>query len=143
MLIRSWRFVTILLVALLSGMAFAHVLESPAKMQYDAALYVTLKKTLYVAWGPPNVGGILEPAAILATVSLAFLLREGGQRFGSRSAQVPLCCSLFRSFSSLSLHQPMKLFWPLRLPPFPAIGWSCAEVGKQAMQSVLLFSWFR
>ncbi len=76
MLIRSWRFVTIQLVALLLGMGFTHVLESPAKMQYDAALYVTLQKTLYVAWGPPNVGGILEPAAILATISLAFLLRK-------------------------------------------------------------------
>lgn len=76
MLLRSWRFVTILPVALLLGLSFAHVLELPAKMQYDAALYVTLQKTLYVAWGPPNVGGILEPAAILATVSLAFLLRQ-------------------------------------------------------------------
>lgn len=76
MLIRSWRFVTILLVALLLGLAFAHVLERPAKMQYDAALYVTLQKTLYVAWGPPNVGGILEPAAIFATIALAFLVRR-------------------------------------------------------------------
>jgi hypothetical protein len=75
MLIRSWRFVTILLVALLLGLAFAHVLEMPAKMQYDGALYVTLQKTLYVEWGPPNVGGILEPAAILATLVLTFLVR--------------------------------------------------------------------
>lgn len=76
MLIKSWRLVTIPLVALLLGLAFAHVLEMPAKMQYDAALYVTLQKTLYVAWGPPNVGGILEPVAILATISLAYLLRK-------------------------------------------------------------------
>jgi len=76
MLIKVWRFLTILLVALLLGLAFAHVLERPAKMQYDAALYITLQKTLYVAWGPPNVGGILEPAAILATISLAVVLRK-------------------------------------------------------------------
>jgi hypothetical protein len=81
MLIRSWRFVTILLVALLMGLAFAHVLERPAKMQYDATLYITLQKTLYVAWGPPNVGGILEPAAILATISLAFILRKSKRPF--------------------------------------------------------------
>jgi hypothetical protein len=48
MLIRNWRFVTILLVSLLLGLAFAHVLEWPAKMRYDAALYITLQKTLYV-----------------------------------------------------------------------------------------------
>lgn len=81
MLIKTWRFVTILLVALLLGLAFAHVLERPAKMQYDAALYITLQKTLYVAWGPPNVGGILEPAAILATISLAFVLRKNMSAF--------------------------------------------------------------
>ena len=45
MLIQIWRFVTILLVALLMGLAFAHVLERPAKMQYDAQLYITLQKT--------------------------------------------------------------------------------------------------
>jgi uncharacterized membrane protein len=50
-------------------------------MQYDAALYVTLQKTLYVAWGPPNVGGILEPAAILATISLAVILRKRRHAF--------------------------------------------------------------
>jgi hypothetical protein len=81
MLIRSWRFLTVLLVALLMGLAFAHVLERPAKMQYDATLYITLQKTLYVAWGPPNVGGILEPAAILATISLAFILRKRKRPF--------------------------------------------------------------
>lgn len=76
MLIRSLRFVTMLLVALVLGLSFAHVLELPAKMQYDAALYLSLQKTLYAQWGPPNVGGFLEPAAILATLILSFLLRR-------------------------------------------------------------------
>ena len=44
MLITIWRFVTLLLVALLTGLAFAHVLERPAKMLYDAGLYVTVKR---------------------------------------------------------------------------------------------------
>lgn len=70
------RFVTILLVALLSGLAFAHVLEQPAKMAYDAALYITIQKSLYVQWGPPNVGGILEPSAIAATALVAFFIRK-------------------------------------------------------------------
>mgnify|MGYP003575393520 CR=1 FL=1 len=81
MLLRLWRSMTILLVALLQGLAFAHLLERPAKLQYDGALYLTLQKTLYVQWGPPNVGGILEPAAIVATLILAFLLRKDRQAF--------------------------------------------------------------
>jgi hypothetical protein len=70
------RFVTILLVALLSGLAFAHVLEQPAKMAYEAAMYITIQKSLYVHWGPPNVGGILEPSAIIATALVAFFIRK-------------------------------------------------------------------
>ena len=77
MLLRLWRIGTILLVALLQGLTFAHLLERPAKLQYDAAFYIKRQQTLYVQWGPPNFGGILEPATILVTVILAaFLLRK-------------------------------------------------------------------
>ncbi len=48
----------------------------PAKMQYDAALYLTLQKSLYVQWGPPHVGGMLEPLAVVATGLLAFFMRR-------------------------------------------------------------------
>ena len=74
--LKLFRFATILLVALLCGLAFAHVLEFPAKMQYDAALYITLQKSLYVQWGPPNMGGVIEPFAIAATGLLAFFVRK-------------------------------------------------------------------
>lgn len=71
-----FRTFTILLVTLLTGLAFAHVLELPAKMQYEAAMYIALQKSLYVQWGPPNVGGVLEPAAIIATALMAFFGRN-------------------------------------------------------------------
>ncbi|SJM90276.1 conserved membrane hypothetical protein [Crenothrix polyspora] len=74
--IMLFRTFTILLVALLTGLAFAHVLELPAKMQYEAAMYIALQKSLYVQWGPPNVGGVLEPAAIIATALIAFFGRN-------------------------------------------------------------------
>ncbi len=73
---RLWQFVTIILVGLVAGLAFAHMLEKPAKMQYSDELYVTLQRTLYVQWGPPNIGGFLEPAAIVATCILAFVVRR-------------------------------------------------------------------
>lgn len=56
-------------------------LERPAKMLYDAALYLTIQKTLYVGWGPPDIGGFLEPAAIFATLLLAFFLRKEKRAF--------------------------------------------------------------
>ncbi|MBL8374649.1 hypothetical protein [Accumulibacter sp.] len=70
------RFSTILLAALLSGLAFAHVLEQPAKMQYDAMLYITLQRSLYVQWGTPHIGGVLEPLTIATTGLLAFFIRR-------------------------------------------------------------------
>jgi hypothetical protein len=80
-ILKLWRLMTVVLVALLTGLAFAHVLEKPAKMTYEGPLYVTLQRTLYVAWGPPNVGGMLEPAAIMAAVALAIMERKRPRRF--------------------------------------------------------------
>jgi hypothetical protein len=101
MLIRSWRFVTVVLAALLLGLSFAHVLERPAKAQYDAALYANLQRTLYVAWGPPNVGGLLEPAAILAAAVLTVLVRRE-----KRSFRLTLAAA-----AALALAFPVVFFW--------------------------------
>ena len=99
--LKLFRFATILLVALLCGLAFAHVLELPAKMQYDAALYITLQKSLYVQWGLPNIGGVLEPLAIAATGVLAFLVRK---------SERGLWLSLGALFALL-LAFPIVFFW--------------------------------
>jgi len=95
------RFTTILLVALLSGLAFAHVLEQSAKMHYGATLYITLQKSLYVQWGPPNIGGVLEPLAIAATGLLVFLIRKNKPGFWFSLA------ALF----ALLLAFPVVFFW--------------------------------
>ena len=63
-----------LLIALACGLAFAHVLEAPAKMADPAPFYIQLQNSLYVQWGPSQIGGFLEPLAIGATGLLAFLL---------------------------------------------------------------------
>jgi Domain of unknown function (DUF1772) len=76
MFLRTWRFITITLTALLMGSSFCHVLESPAKMQYPAELYLALHRTLYMAFGPPNIGAFIEIDAILAAVTLVFLTRK-------------------------------------------------------------------
>jgi hypothetical protein len=75
-LVRTWRFVTILLSALVTGMAFCHALELPAKMQYSASLYITVQNSLYVAFGPPHIGMFIELAAPLAAIGLAVLVRK-------------------------------------------------------------------
>ncbi len=76
MSLRTWRFVTIILSALVTGMAFCHALELPAKMQYSASQYITVQNTLYAAFGPPNIGAAIEVTAPLAAIGLAFLVRK-------------------------------------------------------------------
>ncbi|MGB3353460.1 MAG: hypothetical protein WBB00_11875 [Mycobacterium sp.] len=95
------RFATILLVALLTGLAFAHVLEQPAKMQYGPDLYIGLQQSLYVQWGPPNIGGVLEPMAIAATALLAFFARK------TRPESLFYLGALF----ALLLAFPVVFFW--------------------------------
>lgn len=101
MSIKLLRIATILLVALLMGLAFAHVLEQSAKMQYDAALYITLQKSLYVYWGPPHIGGVLEPSAIVATGVLAFFTRRDQRSLW-------LCLG---ALATLLLAFPVVFFW--------------------------------
>jgi hypothetical protein len=76
MLVKSWRFITLILSALVMGMAFCHALELPAKMQYSAAQYITTQNSLYVALGPPNIGAAIEVAAPLMTIALAILVHK-------------------------------------------------------------------
>jgi hypothetical protein len=74
MLVRLWRFCTIILAALSMGMAFSHALELPAKMAYDASLWTRLQHSLYVAYG--TVGAVIEVGSVLAAVVLVFLVRD-------------------------------------------------------------------
>lgn len=76
MLVRVWRFTTLIFASLLTGLAFCHVLELPAKRQYPAALYLELHRTLYVAFGPPNVGAIVTLGAVLLSFVLVVLVRR-------------------------------------------------------------------
>ncbi|MGF1567101.1 MAG: DUF1772 domain-containing protein [Nodosilinea sp.] len=74
--LKIWRFITLLLSALVTGMALCHALELPAKMQYPADLYVTVQNSLYVAFGPPHIGAFIEMAAPVAAITLTILARQ-------------------------------------------------------------------
>lgn len=82
MFLKTWRFITIVLTALLLGTTFAHVLELPSKMSYEASLYVTLNRPggLYQGFG--TIGSVVETTAILASVVLSFLVRKHRPAFG-------------------------------------------------------------
>lgn len=74
MFLRTWRFLTLTLIALGLAPAFSHALELRPKLQYDAELYLTLHRTLYEFYG--KIGGIFEIGAVVAALVLAYLVRD-------------------------------------------------------------------
>ena len=104
-------------MALLLGTSFAHLLEWTAKLQYEGELYVRLQTSLYAQWGPPNVGGFLEPAAILAVFIMAVLVRRHVSAL--RLTLVAAACLL--------LAFPVVFFW--RIAPANAAFLHAATTG--------------
>ncbi|KAM3098823.1 hypothetical protein ACKFKF_16260 [Phormidesmis sp. 146-12] len=76
MFLKTWRFITLIFVALFMGLEFAHTLELPAKMQYDGALYVTIQNSLYRYFGAPGPGALITVGAVLCAIVLTVLVRK-------------------------------------------------------------------
>jgi hypothetical protein len=74
--------VAVVLAALTMGLAFAHTLELPQKLAYDAATWTRIQHSLYRYFAV--VGGPLEVATVIAAV--VFALRARGLRGGRLAA---------------------------------------------------------
>jgi len=74
MLVRGWRWLTIMFTALSLAPALGHLLEMPAKMTYDGALWLKLQQSLYGAFG--TFGGAFEMGAVITTIVLVILVRD-------------------------------------------------------------------
>jgi hypothetical protein len=87
MLLKIVRFAAIMLAALTLGLGFCHLMQLPARMGWDQYLWVgsTVQGGLYATFG--TVGGVIDVAAVISLLLLAYLLREH-RRPGLRSALV-------------------------------------------------------
>jgi hypothetical protein len=74
MLLRTWRFVTLLLTALALTLTSAHVLELPQKMSYGGELYSAVNTTLYRHFA--TVGAVYTVGSIVAALVLVYLVRR-------------------------------------------------------------------
>jgi hypothetical protein len=72
-MLRTFRFITLVLAGLGLTLGAAHALELPPKMQYDPELYATVTSTLYPLFGA--VGAIIQLGAVLAAVTLTVMVR--------------------------------------------------------------------
>ncbi|WP_250126293.1 DUF1772 domain-containing protein [Chroococcidiopsis sp. CCMEE 29] len=76
MFLRTWRFITLIFVALFMGLEFAHTLELPAKMQDEGAFYVAIQNSLYRYFGAPGPGAWITVGAVLSAIALTVLVRN-------------------------------------------------------------------
>jgi len=81
------------------GMALCHLLEMPAKIAYDGALWLTLLQTLYRTFG--TIGAFIEVGAVVTAVVLVFLVRRRWPAFGSTLGGA-------RGLSRLTVLQPIQ-----------------------------------
>ncbi|QYJ17248.1 hypothetical protein Rxycam_03090 [Rubrobacter xylanophilus DSM 9941] len=91
MLLRTGRFVTLMLSALSAGMAFCHLMEMPARLRYAPALWsrITNAEGTYRLFGPP-VGASIEGGALISALALSFFARK--RRFALAPTLVGACC---------------------------------------------------
>jgi hypothetical protein len=81
MLLKTWRFVTVMLAAFSLSMNMAHLLEFPQRMNFDRDLWVrvTVIEGVYRYFG--SVGAVFEMGAILTAFVLVYLVRKRGSTF--------------------------------------------------------------
>jgi hypothetical protein len=75
MALRTVRFLSILLVTLILGLAFCHVMEIPGKLRLGAVEWLAVQQNLYVAFGAP-LGASIELLSIAATWMLVAMVRR-------------------------------------------------------------------
>jgi hypothetical protein len=73
-MLRTFRFITLLLGALGLGLGTAHVLELVPKMRYDAQMYMAVTSTLYQLFG--SAGAIIQVGTIFMAAMLTYLVRH-------------------------------------------------------------------
>ena len=104
MVLKAWRFATLLLAALALTMTSAHVLELPQKLEYGPELYATVNTTLYRYFA--IVGGAYTVSATVAAAGLAYLVRRRGKVF--RWTLTGAACLVLAFISWLVLVQPVN-----------------------------------
>ena len=76
MRLKTWRYIALMLASLTMAMSFAHAMEMPARMSWDASLWVgaTVDGALYMMFG--TLGGAIVVLNLLALGVVAFMMRR-------------------------------------------------------------------
>jgi hypothetical protein len=108
MVLKLWRFATIVLSALLVTLCFTHLWQLQARMGYDATLWLRTLD-MHDAFRPTGAGPFVEVGALFTAGVLAFMTRRRYPAFG------------LTLFAVVVLASSMALWWLLVLPAHDAV----------------------
>jgi Domain of unknown function (DUF1772) len=133
-----WRFSSIMSTAMTMTAAVAHLMELPAKMQYEPSLYVRLHRTLYPTFG--RTAGPAEAVAVAATGALAWWMRQRRPRSFPLTATAAGCLAAAHAIF-WSVVQPVNvrmMRWPLDAIPADWAKWRDRWEYGHAVRAVLV-----
>src|SRR5215207_8185387 len=134
MFLRTWRFATIMLLALALAAPVAHLMELPGKMGYDARLYVLLHRTLYPTFG--QTAGWAEGVALLSVIVLTWRVRNRALALTATAA----ACQVTAMAVFLAVVHPANVTmanWPLDAIPPDWTSWRARWEYGHAARAVL------
>lgn len=103
---RAFTIISLLLVAIAFGLSLAHALELPGKLRLDDAAYRTVQQIYYPGF---TIGGIAEPASIVALGVLLYLTPYGMARFWWTAAALLLMLAAHGTYWLMT--HPVNQFW--------------------------------
>lgn len=87
--LRFLLYLNLLLITLIFGLAFAHVMELPGKLRLSGPVWLIVQQTLYNGFGP--FASVVEPLGILLAWILTLVLRH--ERPAGRLVLLAALCS--------------------------------------------------
>jgi hypothetical protein len=106
------QIVTILVVACAMALALAHALELPGKLRLSKEEYFSVQTIYYPGF---TIGGLSEPAAILAILILLFLLPAGSSGFWMTLGALIALLGMHATYWALT--HPVNNFWVRSVRP--------------------------
>ena len=97
---------TVMLAAVTMALSLAHALEFPGKLRLKKEQYLTVQPIYYPGF---TIGGIAEPAVILATLALLFMTPAGTAVFWLVAGALAALVTVQVIFWSKT--QPVNSFW--------------------------------
>jgi hypothetical protein len=97
---------TVMLAAVTMALSLAHALEFPGKLRLKKEQYLTVQPIYYPGF---TIGGIAEPAVILATLALLFMTPAGTAAFWLVAGALAALVTVQVIFWSKT--QPVNSFW--------------------------------